>query len=209
MLSSASDILLVKEFHSIGASNMMGKRESPLKSLMNNQKLWQLIVSDTLSVAIRSLTKDCTILRDVMGIVGEICVLVKYSFKRKKMLGSLVENKVGECEKSWRSDKQKLDKLCVRRWTIRTKRFKKILDNCKFLLGLWVLSLKENLDFDSKLRIRGFKNQVKLFKFYFSLNLSQRLYAITNNLSRIYNRKGCLPLEERGLVNLVFKHWKT
>ena len=42
-------------------------------------------------MAIKSLTKDCTILRDVMGTVGEICVLVKYSAKREKVLGSIVE----------------------------------------------------------------------------------------------------------------------
>ena len=32
----------------------------------------------------RSLTKDCKILRETMGTVGEICVLVKYFPKREK-----------------------------------------------------------------------------------------------------------------------------
>ena len=42
-------------------------------------------------------------------------------------------------------------------------------------------------------RIGECKNQMKLFKFYFSLNLSQGLHVITDNL----------------LLTLLFKHWKT
>ena len=50
----------------------------------------------SLSLAIKSLTKDCTILRDAMGNVGEICVLTEYSPKRKKVLGSIGQNIEGE-----------------------------------------------------------------------------------------------------------------
>ena len=44
----------------------------------------------SLSLAIKSLTnhsltKDCTIIHDVIGTVGEICVLVQYSPKLEKM----------------------------------------------------------------------------------------------------------------------------
>ena len=45
-----------------------------------------------LSLAIKSLIKDCTILRDIMTTLGEICVLVKYSPKLEKMQGIIVEN---------------------------------------------------------------------------------------------------------------------
>ena len=81
------------------------------------------------------------------------------------MLGSIVQNREGEFEKSTRSDNQKLNKLCVIRWTIRAKCFKKILDNYKTSLELWGQSLKENLDVDIKSRIEGCKNQMILFKF--------------------------------------------
>ena len=97
-----------------------------------------------------------------MGTVGEICLLVKYSPKREKMLGSLVE-----------LDRlNKMNSISVTRWTIRAKCFKKILDNYEVLLELWEQSLKENLDFGTKSRIVVCKNQMKLFKFYFGLNLN-------------------------------------
>ena len=46
-----------------------------------------------------------------METVGEICVLVKYSPKQDRMLGSTVQNIEEEFEKSSRSDNQKFDKL--------------------------------------------------------------------------------------------------
>ena len=62
--------------------------------------------------------------------------------------------------------------------------FQKILNNYKALIDLWEQSLKVKLDFDTNSNIGGFKNQMKLFKFYFGLNLSQCFYAITDNLSK-------------------------
>ena len=140
---------------------MMGKRSVVSTQILAEQPKAMATHSQghSLSLAIKSITKDCTILRDVMGNVGEICVLVKYSFKREKMLGSIVENIEREFEKSSRSDNQKLDKLCVTRWTIMAKCFKASLE-------LWEQSLKENLCFDTKKsRTVGCKNQMKLFKF--------------------------------------------
>ena len=68
---------------------MMGKRSVVSTQILAEQPKAMATHSQghSLSLAIKSITKDCTILRDVMGNVGEICVLVKYSFKREKMLG--------------------------------------------------------------------------------------------------------------------------
>lgn len=82
------------------------------------------------------------------------------------MLGSIAENIEGEFEGSSRSDNQKLDKLCVTRWTVRAKCFRKIIDNCLALLELWDQSLEENLVFETRSRIKGCKSQMKLFKLY-------------------------------------------
>ena len=98
-----------------GASNMMWKRSGVSTQILSEQP--KAMASHcqvySLSLAIKSLTKDCTVLRDVMGTVGEICMLVKYSAKQEKMLGSIVENIEAEFEESSRSDNQMLNKLCV------------------------------------------------------------------------------------------------
>ena len=114
------------------------------------------------------------------------------------MLGSIVENIEGEFEESSRFDNCKLNKLCVTRWTIRAKCFKKILDNYEALLELCEQSLKDNLDFDTKSRNGVCKNQIKLFKFY-TTNACIQSRATPQKL---YNMKRSLP-------TLLFKYWKT
>ena len=110
----------------------------------------------SLSLAFKSLTEDCTILRNTLVTVGEICVLVKHSPKREKMLGGIMENIEGEFEVQPKTDHpSKLDKLCFTRRTVRGKCFKKILDNFEPLLQLWEESLKEDLGFETKSRIIG------------------------------------------------------
>ena len=80
----------------------------------------------SLSLAIKSLTnhsltKDCTIIYDVIGTVGEICVLVKYSPKLERMLQYILETIEKEFEESSSSDNQKVNTFCVTRWIIRAK----------------------------------------------------------------------------------------
>lgn len=188
-----------------GASNMMGKRSGVSTRILAEQPkaVATHCQGHSLSLAMKSLTKDCTILRDVMGTAGEICVLVKYSPKREKMLGNIAENIEGEFEESSRSDHQKLDKLCLTRWTVRAKCFKKIIDNYEGLLELWEQSLEGNLDFETRSRIGGCKTQMKLFKFYFGLILSQRLYAITDNLSKTLQQERMSALRGKELADLI------
>ena len=94
---------------------MMGKRSVVSTQILAEQPKAMATHSQgySLSLAIKSITKDCTILRDVMGNVGEICVLVKCSSKQEKILGSIVESTERDFEESSRSDNEKLDKLYV------------------------------------------------------------------------------------------------
>ena len=45
-----------------------------------------------LSLAMTSLTKEYDILRDTLNVVGEICILVKFSPKQEHLLGNINEN---------------------------------------------------------------------------------------------------------------------
>ena len=80
-----------------GASNMMGKHSGVSTKISEEQpkSIATHCQDHSLSLAVKSLTKECSILRDTMGKVGEICVLVKYSPKHQKMLGKLTENMEG------------------------------------------------------------------------------------------------------------------
>ena len=96
-----------------GASNMMGKKSGVATRILAEQPkaIVTHCLGHSLSLAVKDLTAFCKILGDTMGTVGEICVLVKYSPKREKMLGRIRENIEGE----FFDDNNKysaLDKLC-------------------------------------------------------------------------------------------------
>ena len=80
-----------------GVSNMMGKHSgvSTKVSVKQPKAIATHCQGYSLSLAVKSLTKEFPILRDIMGTVGEIWVLVKYSPKRENMLGKLTENVEG------------------------------------------------------------------------------------------------------------------
>ena len=130
-----------------------------------------------------------TILRETMGTVGEICVFVNYSLKRKKMLGKLTKNMKGTFDPD-EQQASKLDNPCVTRWTVRATCLKKIIDNYEPLLKLWKESLKEKLDAETTSRIIGCKKQMESFKFYFAIYKSYMHTPIT--FPKSWNRKICL-----------------
>ena len=100
-------------------------------------------------------------LRNTMGRVGEICVSVKYSSKRKKkMLGKLTENVEGTFDFD-ELQPTKLDKLCVTRWTFLKNCMKKFIDNYDALLKLWKESLEERLDAETKSTIIDCSKEMK------------------------------------------------
>ena len=142
----------------------------------------------SLSLSIKSTCQNVKILNDVTGTVGEIYVLVKYSPKRENMLGEIKSNVHDDIDEEALDDDDKvpsLDKPCITRWTIRGKCFEKIQMNYIALMNLWGECLQEGgLNTEVKASIMGCKNQMSTFHFFFVLWLGQRLFSITDNLSK-------------------------
>ena len=141
-----------------------------------------------------------------MGTTGEVCILVKFSPKREKMLGKITDNIEGTFdEETINEQASKLDKLCITRWTIRAICFRKIIDSYKALLVLWNKSLEQKLDFETQSRIIGCKKQMESFSFYFGLNFGQRLFAHTDNLSKTLQKEKMLAIQGKELADLTVK----
>ena len=117
------------------ASNMVGKKSGAATQISKIQPKALLMhcYGHSLSLAVKDLTSNCKILGDTMGTVGEITVLIKYSPKREKMLGSLIENVEG-LEEGQEGKGDSLDKMSVTRWTVRANCFKKIINHYNSLL---------------------------------------------------------------------------
>ena len=62
---------------------------------------------------------------------------------------------------------------------------------------------KREFGYWHKSKTEGYKNQMKLCKFYFGLSLSQNLYAITSNLSKTSEKISALRVNE--LADVTFQ----
>ena len=75
----------------------------------------------SLNSSVKSTTEQCKLLKDTLDTTCEICILVKYSPKREKLLGNIQENIEGEQQPTT------LDKLCPTRWAVRAASYNKII----------------------------------------------------------------------------------
>lgn len=188
-----------------GASNMMGKKSGVATQIQQEQPkaIPTHCHGHSLNLAIKDLTSTCDVLSNTMGTVGEICVLVKYSPKREKILGTLDGNIDTEFEEKDRP--VSLDKLSATRWTVRAACFEKIFERYDALQKLWDVCLSESLESDIRSRIIGCQSQMKSFPFFFGLHLSHRLYSQTDNLSKTLQKEKMSALEGKRLADLTVK----
>ena len=81
-----------------GASNMMRKKSGVAIEMikLEPKALATHCDKQALNLRMKSTTEQCQLLRDTLGTVREICILVKYSPKREKLLGNIHDNIEGE-----------------------------------------------------------------------------------------------------------------
>ena len=190
-----------------GASNLMGKKSGVATQIQRDQP--KAIVTHchghSLSLAVKDLTSSCEVLSNTMGTVGEICVLVKYSPKWEKMLGSLDEMIEGEMDDANEERPVRLIKLCTTRWTVRSSCFNKVFERYESLQKLWNVCLGEKLEPDVRARIVGCQTQMESFSFFFGLLLSHRLYSLIDNLSKTLQKEKMSAVEGQRLANLTIR----
>ena len=113
-----------------GPSNMMGKRIVVAQQILKDQPkaLVTHCHGHSLSLTIKDANKLCSILNEVMGSVGEIIVLIKFSPKRERMLGTINEN-IEVSSENYDGVLEPgtiLAKLSSTRWTIRSNCYNKV-----------------------------------------------------------------------------------
>ena len=77
-----------------GASNMVGRKSGVATQItaIQPKALATHCHGHSVSLSVKDVTSQCKLLRDTMGTVGEMTILVKFSPKREKMLGTIKEN---------------------------------------------------------------------------------------------------------------------
>ena len=131
-----------------------------------------------------------------MDAAKEVVTLRKFSPKRENLLGEIKEN-VEEPESAAKG----IIGLC--RWTVRASYFQRILDNYAALLQEWITSLDGKLQSDIPGRIIGCQAQMNTFDFFFWLNLGQRLFSHTDNLSKTLQQTRMSAISGKQVAHLT------
>ena len=150
-------------------------------------------------------------MKDVMGTVTEIISLVKYSPKRENLPGNIKD--LIHFESLHTDDEIEvaptLDKLSATRWTVRGNAYKKIEISYLSMMKLWdVLLATGKLDSEVRAGIVGVQDQMLKFQFFYGLNLSQPLFAISDNLSKTLQKESMSALRCLHLAELTIKTYK-
>ena len=183
-----------------GASNMLGSKSGVAKRIQELQPKAHATHchGHSLSLSVKDTTKNCKVISNTMDTAKEIVTLIKFSPKRENLLGEIQEN-LEEGELATHG----IIKLCPTRWTVRASCFQRILDNYSALLQEWMVCLDEKLQADIRGRIIGCQAQMKTYDFFFGLNLGERLFSHTDNLSKtLQSTKMCAASGQR-LANLT------
>lgn len=193
-----------------GASNMLGKKSGVAKRIQDKQP--KAFVTHchchSLSLSVKDAIKESKLLTEVMGTSKEIVVLIKYSPKREKLLGTVKENIEHEFNlEDFEGVSPGIATFSATRWTVKAHCFKRIYDNYAALLSTWDECLsKGGLTTDVKSRITGCQTQMKTFNYFFGLLLGQRLFSHTDNLSAALQSKKMSALSGQ---QLAFKTIET
>ena len=139
---------------------------------------------------------------DTVNNTNEIVNLVKFSPKGENLLGQIKSNIEKEDEEEGMTTSS-LIKFCATRWTVRATCFQRVIDNYDALLKLWNDCLETRLESAVRGRTIGCQAQMEKFDFFFGLNLSQRIFSHTDNLSEFLQKAGMSAISEQHNANLT------
>ena len=146
-----------------------------------------------------------------MVTVTEIISLVKYLPKRKNLVRNIKD--LIRFESLHTDDEIEeaptLDKLSATTCTVRGNAYKKIESNYLRLMKLWdVLLAAGQLDSEVKARTIRVQGQMCVFQFFYGLNLSQRLFTISDDLLKTLQKESKSTLSGFHLAELTVQTYQ-
>ena len=182
-----------------GASNMLGHKTGVAKRIQDVQPKAHPTHchGHSLSLSVKDTVKNCKLLLNTMDTAKEIVTLIKFSPKRERLLGDIKENLDEEHAAGG------IITLCPTRWTVRASCFQRIIDNYSALLQEWIVCLDQKLQADVRGRVIGCEAQMNTFDFFFGLNLGERLFSHTDNLSKTLQKTKMSAVSGQRVANVT------
>ena len=180
-----------------GASTMSGIKNVVAKLFMDKEPsaIYTHCYGHALNLATGDTIKRCSVMKNTLDTVHEICKLVKYSPKRDALLQQI--------KQEVQADTPGIRVLCPTRWTVRADSVKSILDNYDYLTELWDEAYEVTKETEARARIKGVAAQMTTFEFYFGASLAHLLLRRTDDLSRTLQQKDISAASGQQVVKSV------
>ena len=122
---------------------------------------------------------------------------MKFSPKREHLLGNISDNiKKEDSEKLKTAFGNEMDSFQIM--------YEKVIDNFESFLQLWEECLEKKLDQETKARNVVCKSQMESFYFiFFGIRLSCKVYAMTDNLSKLLQSTMMPAIKGKKVADLV------
>ena len=132
-----------------GASTMSGIKNGVAKLFMDKEPsaIYTHCCGHALNLATGDTIKRCSVMKNTLDTVHEICKLVKCSPKRDALLQQI--------KQEVQADTPGIRVLCPTRWTVQADSVKSTLDNYDYLTELWDEAYEVTKETEARGRIKG------------------------------------------------------
>jgi len=161
-----------------GAANMMGRLHGVAAEIRKEVPAAIPIhcFAHNLNLCLQNLSRTFNLVRDTLGLIGEINQLIGNSPKRSALFRKL------KMETS--ATAPGIRPLCPTRWTVRTGAIKSVLDNYEALLNT-MEELNECCDDDYGRRAGGILTKMSKFDTFFGLTMCYAVFSVTERFSEL------------------------
>ena len=186
-----------------GASNMSGRRSGVAARIQQEEPraLYVHCMGHSLNLAVQDTSRSVKVMADTFDTVLEMAKVFKYSAKKKAMLLKLKADLSPET--------MGIRPLCPTRWTVRAESLRSVILNYSVIHSVLEEIIEEYRgNSEATSQARGIMVTMEKFSFLFGVVIGEKLFSITDTLSKALQRKTMCAMEAKRLAAVTLASLK-
>ena len=186
-----------------GASNMSGRRSGVAARIQQEEPraLYVHCMGHSLNLAVQDTSCSVKVMADTFDTVLELAKVFKYSAKKKAMLLKLKADLSPET--------MGIRPLCPTRWTVRAESLRSVILNYSVIHSVLEEIIEEYRgNSEATSQARGIMVTMEKFSFLFGVVIGEKLFSITDILSKALQKKTMCAMEAKRLAAVTLASLK-
>ena len=166
-----------------GAANMSGHHSGVATQIQEIERAMYIhCMGHCLNLATQDTCRSVNVMADTFNTILELSKTLKYSAKKKAMLSKLKSELAPDCPG--------IKPLCPTQWTVRTESLRSVLLNYDVILSFLEEVVEDYSSNPEASRVaKGILATMGKFSFLFGVSVSEKVFSITDTLSRAVQKK--------------------